>query len=159
VSLMDKLRKRIATRQQTTAEQYWSIVEQLAGGRLGDKDAEAALAQIEPLLVAMRKSPDDVDDDVACFAAALTCANAEREYEQHHAKAKALTVEARAITARAEAKQAEANQLLEEAATLQHRSGSEVWAANEKVRVTREARKRLTERGCTKFGDTFGGAE
>ena len=153
MNLIDKLRQRIATRQKTAAEDYWAGVKRLARGGLSDKDEAAALAPVEQLLPAMQRTADDLAADVSAFGEAIASEKAEAAAAKSVAAAKSLAVEVGALTARAEAAKAEADRLFAEVENLRHRAHSETMASREVMRVAREARRRLGERGCPEFAD------
>lgn len=151
MNLIEKLKQRIETRKATTADQYWALAERLARGGLNDRDEAAALAQVEQLLPGMQRTADDLAADVAAFGEVIATETAEAIAAKSVNSAKAATVEAGALTAKAEAAKAEADRLFAEAENLRHRAYGETMASREVMRVAREARRRLGERGCPEF--------
>ncbi|MBL8754874.1 MAG: hypothetical protein JNK15_16335 [Planctomycetes bacterium] len=152
-NLIERIKERLLTRRRTAAETYWQRARRMAAGKLGEREADAVASEVEALLPAMGKTIDDLAADLAALAEVIATENAEATAAKLAAAAKSLTVEAGALTAKAEAAKAEADRLFAEVENLRHRAYGETMNSREVMRVAREARRRLGERGHPAYAD------
>lgn len=150
---IEMLRKRLASRHETNEQTFWRNIESLAGDSLNERGADAALAAIEPLLPLLKKSPDDVALDIAACREAAASKDAEAAMAAAERESKALVVEAGAVEAKVEAARVEFERLNARAQDLRHRANAALQGARERLRIARQARRQLGERGHPGFGE------
>lgn len=149
MTLLDLIRNRLTSRAADAATKYWATIEKVAAGKVSDRSVEDAAEDLEALIPALGKTPEDIETDVDLITRLRALDGADAQAQAAQNATKEAVQRSVALTQQAEGLRAEAKRLDAEADTLRRQAESRVAVARQAASDARDLRRQLAQRGHT----------
>lgn len=148
MTLLDLIRNRLTSRAADAATNYWATIEKIASGKFSDRTAEDAAEDLEALIPALGKTPEDIDADVELLTRLRAHGDADEVQAAQNATREAMQ-RAAELAKQAEGLRNEAKRLDAQAEATRRQAENRYATAKQAAADARDLRRQLAQRGHT----------